>query len=344
MSKFNKFVKELNKEVDNITIPDRIKEVKDSFNKNEVKEDIISINTLDKPKRIFNLKLVLGFTCIILLLISSIFIFKNDNPVINPNIKVPVIAKNIDDAYAFEVMAACNYLYTDSNIMTKRRMKKNTNELNEVCEKINKHYLTINQMLSKDKLEYKIFKNDNLDEYEYKMLINPIFNSYFDLEYILYFNKTLVKNKDVDDEEIYNINGIIIIDNYNYKVIGETIIEDDETETEIKVYTGENDYFIIEQEKEIDEEEYVYKSYNNGKLIKEFAISYEIDKNEIEIELEIKTNNSLEKVEAKFKNGYILLEVEFDDYEGEVKVIENENTITYNFIKEKIEINKKIIK
>ena len=123
-----------------------------------------------------------------------------------------------------------------------------------------------------------------------------------------------VKNADIvvytaaiheDNEELFNIEGIITIDNKTYQVFGEIESEEDEIETKIKVVTGENEYFVIEQEKEVDEEEFVYTSYINNKKQNEYSISYEVEDNEIEIKIEMLTNGKVEKLVSKIENNEI---------------------------------------
>ena len=103
-------------------------------------------------------------------------------------------------------------------------------------------------------------------------------------------------------------------------------VEEDEVETKIKVLINETEYFIIEQEKEDDEEEFVYKTYVNNKLTKEVVISYEIENKDIEIKLELNTSSRNEEIKAKYKNNELILKVEFNDYEGKIKVIDSIDT------------------
>ncbi len=107
-----------------------------------------------------------------------------------------------------------------------------------------------------------------IPDYTYQMMINSIFNDSFDLQYTIYYNKILI-GKD-DEEEIYNIDGIIIINNKEYPVIGKTEIDDDETSTMVKIIidSDSSTYFIIEQEKEEDENEFVYRRYINNEIVK----------------------------------------------------------------------------
>lgn len=328
MSKYEKFISDLNNEIDNLDIID----VKD-----KVKSKYVYSKAKNKSFSLFAKPLTLAAFSIILFLVSFVFIKISIDPAHEP--KKPIIASSIEDAYAFEMMTAANYLYTDATTNLKRRQRNN--DLNNICDKINRFYLTINQLLRKEKIEYKITNSDN-DMYENKMVINSFFNDNFDLYYTIYFNKSFIE-KD-DDEEIYNLNGIIIINNINYEIIGETIVEEDEVETKIKVLINETEYFIIEQEKEDDEEKFVYKTYVNNKLTKEVVISYEIENKDIEIKLELNTSSRNEEIKAKYKNNELILKVEFNDYEGKIKVIDSIDSISYYFINEKVTINKKIIK
>ena len=88
----------------------------------------------------------------------------------------------------------------------------------------------------------------------------------------------------------------------------------------------------------------MYKTYVNNKLTKEVVISYEIENKDIEIKLELNTSSRNEEIKAKYKNNELILKVEFNDYEGKIKVIDSIDSISYYFINEKVTINKKIIK
>ena len=144
--------------------------------------------------------------------------------------------------------------------------------------------------------------------------------------------------------EIYNLDGIIVIDNVEYQIKGETEIENDETSTKIKVITGKSSYFIIEQEAEENEKEFVYKKYQNNKIIKEYALSHEIEDGEVEVKIEIMENGKEEEIKAKLENGKITLKVELENYEGVVKVTVINDEINYYFVNEKTNIVINIIK
>lgn len=339
MSKYDQFIENLNQEVDNMEVTNVSTYVK--VKHQEAKKPKSSIF---KPKLI---PLTMFSVIIVLVFILTIVLFNDRTTLPTPDpIKVPTIATTVDDAYAFEIMAAGNLIYTNTTSTSRnarRKMQAQSNiNFNDVTTKINEHYLTIKQMLTKEKLRYEIVELDN-ELYDNKMIIHPFFNSDFDLQYTICFNKTKVETKD-DDEELFNLDGIITIDGKTYEISGEIETEDDEIETKIKVVTGENEYFIIEQEKEEDEEEFVYTSYVNGKKQNEYAISYEVEDNEIEIKIEMRVNGKTEKLTAKIENDKIILKVNFTSYQGKVEVIDDVTSIKYHFLKENVTIEKNLIK
>ena len=219
MSKYDEFIENLKEEINNINIPNQSSYIKSN------------VQLKNSKKSFFNFRFFSLSTCaalvIITLILTMIFIKKESAVEPTPTIKVPTIASTIDDAYAFEIMAAGNFLYTKTTNQATRGRKnaKKTadSELKEITDRIHDHYLTVKQLLVKDKITYKI--EDTVDDaYKNKMIIQPFFNSNFDLEYTIYFNKT--KTIIEDEEELFDFEGIIIINNMTYQIEGK--IETDE--------------------------------------------------------------------------------------------------------------------
>ena len=335
MSKYDKFIEELKHEASTMETPNVLPQIKNAIEKRQT----INKKTMFKfsfiPLSVISAVLVVA-------LILTIALKKNTNSDnLPPHFSNQVIADNIDDAYAFEMMTAGNFLFTRSNNtqsrLRKRSFSKN-NDLSLVAGRLNEHYLTIKQLLKNKKVHYEIISSTS--KYTNEMIIRPFLNNDAYLMYTIYYNKTTTLIK--DDEELYNFEGIIIINNVEYVIEGETEIEEDEIETKIKVVLNDNEYFIIEQEKEKDEEEYVYKTYVNGILEKEYSLSYETKNGRAEIEIDIEERGKKEKIVAKAKNNEVFLEVEFNDYEGIIIATNNGTTIKYYFEKEEYEIEKKI--
>ena len=220
MSKYDQFIEDLNKEVDNMNISNVSTYVKAKHKETKKTKPVFFRSKL-VPISCFSIILV------IVLVLTVLNIGNNTEGPIKNKVKVPTIATSIEEAYAFEIMAAGNLLYsssTQTNRIKKRSLSRNNVNLNDVATKINEHYLTIKQMLSKEKVKYEILQNDD-GTYENKMIIQAFFNSELDLQYTIYFNKTKVL-KHEDNEELFNIEGIITIDNKTYRYMVETDSDD----------------------------------------------------------------------------------------------------------------------
>lgn len=332
MSKYDEFVSKLKKETSETEIVDLTKEIKMRYRSQETK----------KPhfKRLSYA--FMGTFILLLVICISVFVVKGKDTT-KPPAPSYYVPQTVNETYAFELLAAANFLYSSDTTTTQSLSFLTTSKenLNEISNKINKHYLTIQNLLNGEKINYSVTKSTK-EGYTDQMTITTLYSDSFDLQYTIYFNKTLVEID--DDEEIYNLDGIIVIDNVEYQIKGETEIENDETSTKIKVITGKSSYFIIEQEAEENEKEFVYKKYQNNKIIKEYALSHEIEDGEVEVKIEIMENGKEEEIKAKLENGKITLKVELENYEGVVKVTVINDEINYYFVNEKTNIVINIIK
>lgn len=330
MSKYEEFITNLKEEVNDIEVIDRKNQIKNRYLNQSKKSNL----------KIF--KYLFGtLTFAIILIVCIISIVKTDTPIVKP--EKPIIASNVDESYAFELMAAANQIYLEDmeNVSLMSFMKLKTSDITLASENIHTHYLTMRQLLNKSKVDFEIKVSDK-EGYDYQMIINPYLNDGLSLQYTLYFNKTL---KEIDDEEeVYDLQGIVIINNITYQIIGETEIEEDEIETKIKVILDNNHYFIIEQEKEEDEYEYVYTEYLNNKKITQYELSYEIEDKEVEVVIEIDSLDTKGKIKAKQNNNKLELQVEFDYYKGKVIVNDDGINVEYFFKDENKAIKYEIIK
>ena len=148
MSKYDKFISDLNEEINNI----QVKNVKLYVIKN--------YNEKKSPRFLcFNFKHLISLACCLLLVAIVIIIRLEKNKQENPVIEKPIIATSTSDAYAFEIMTAANYLYCEETLLNGTNLKiKSVNKelLDNAATKVNEHYLTIKQLLEKQGVEYKI--------------------------------------------------------------------------------------------------------------------------------------------------------------------------------------------
>jgi len=127
--------------------------------------------------------------------------------------------------------------------------------------------------------------------------------------YILYFNETVLKEKDDDDlfelEEEFKLIGLAIIDGVEYKMTGSKEIEEDEEELELKITLDESNYVIIEQETETNESEYSYVVVKNGKKV--LSMSFELEDGIEEIVIRSKESGSTEIYKFYKSKGEIVI-------------------------------------
>lgn len=328
MSKYDDFINELKEESLKQEIPDL---------KQTIKVKYLNQDTSNRKVKHFNItKLAYAFMIVVVIGIISIFPLKDKSNEKPNNNYIPNMPTTVSDTYAFELVAATNIIINNNDTFKNLATRE---VLENIANIVHKEYMAIRQMLYSDKTSYEIIASTD-DSYTDEMIIKLTYDN-FDLECKVYYNKVL---KEIDDdEEVYDINGIIIINGETYQVVGETEKETDETETKLKIIMNDNNYFIIEEEYEEDEKEFVYAYYVNNKLIQRNTLSIEKENGEIEIVIEQK---GLENGELKIKNKNNTIEIEADypDYKGNIKVVDNGETIKYTFQKEKETIEIKIIK
>lgn len=193
-----------------------------------------------------------------------------------------------------------------------------------------------------------LFKTEETtpDKEEYEKLLVIKFNK---KTYNFYYNETLVDYEEDDDEieKEYKIEGIIIFDEEELKVIGtkEIETEDDESEFELemKVYKDQENYTLIkyetEQENNEYEKEYKVKTYFDGKKTNEFKFEFEIENNELELEVEVHSFNNIIKLKIKGYNNNSEAKVKYEIIEQNnkrqgtftVKVEINGNKVNYSY-------------
>lgn len=185
-------------------------------------------------------------------------------------------------------------------------------------------------------------------------------------EFKFYFNEKVIKHE-IDDEDINEyeeekvteISGVIINNDITYTVSGEKSYEfesetddekieiEDELELELKISLDENTYSIIKYEVENEQEEdsqeieksLVFKTYVNKKKVNEMKIDFELENNELEIELEIKEEGKIFKYELKNKNNNeITIKYQIKTSENTIKgqinvkiVTDQEGNVSYEY-------------
>lgn len=139
----------------------------------------------------------------------------------------------------------------------------------------------------------------DIDGYQVKSVV-----SYRDMHgntlgYTMYYNERLIQDYDDDDddrdevEEEYRIEGIMIIDGEEYRILGERSYEsepgENENETEFTVYLSQTRRMVVEQSVENEdgehEREFNYIIYEGRNVIERSTFEYESERGETEIEM-----------------------------------------------------------
>lgn len=193
-----------------------------------------------------------------------------------------------------------NGLVTSANLLKKSvsNEKISASLLKSDVEKVDEYFQTLNCLVNENG-PILISESESDDEnYQVKLTFEYTDITLDKVTYILYLNKEEVFD-DGDDffenEKEYIINGIALIDGEAYTLTGKKEIEDDESELELCIKLDEENYVIIEEENELNEKEYSYEIYKDGKRYKKFSIEYEDD------EVEIKFDNGSDSIKIENK-------------------------------------------
>ena len=187
----------------------------------------------------------------------------------------------------------------------------------EQLDLINNQMPVVESLLKDGAISHTEGTSDRPDEYAFMSTI-----SYYDwngnlVSYVIYYNETWKESeqdrdrdqdrdwdgegdrdrdrdedRDDDDEieETYGIEGILIVDEAEYPIVGkrETETEDGETETELKFVAtvSEGNYIEVKEEREADEQKLVYSVYRDGRLYERTEVEYEQERRETELEVE----------------------------------------------------------
>lgn len=266
-----------------------------------------------------------------------------------------ISTQDIREMYALSAISSINYLENQAtqqllnNAITTRPEEITQEAVNEI-----KTGLTIfDSIIKGEKLETEIEKNNSSQEeykdYNFKMTINLV--NITDT-YIMYFNEIETKtNKKIEDEDeeievSSKLEGVMVINDARYELIGKKTIEqdNDEKETEIEFITkkDESNYIVVshslEQEQNETEIEYEYKIYKNNTKVFELEVEFENEDGKLELEFEMKniTNTGVQKTKYKIKksssnNEDFIVTYKINNSEHKIKIKTNDSGYEYNY-------------
>lgn len=228
--------------------------------------------------------------------------FNNDN--LSSNNQGDGITQNDRNVYAFEAITSVGLLTTLDTNQTVQPIKKAAAD-ETLISQIKDYLPTVEAALYNQSLmtNSKVLPSDR-EGYQTKVLISYTDIAMTNQSITMYYNETLMQDYDDDDdwddqEEEYRIDGLIIVNDNEYKMFGEKELDRDEYEISFTYQVDEDSYVKVEQEIENDESEFNYTVINNRRKVYEYSL--EIENNEVELEVKDR-NLGVEKMEFKFIN------------------------------------------
>lgn len=220
-------------------------------------------------------------------------------------------------------------------------------------DQINEYLGLAEKLLSSDDAVQHTEAASDREGYEKMMTISVMDLAGEKTEYVLYYNETYVDVEEEDDElEIEtDLEGIVVLGEVEYTLVGEKEVEkeDDEEETTYKfeIRLDANNYVKIEYSEEFEDKEveksFKYEAYNNG-VKTEIKVAYENeDDNYILFKQETLENKQKFTYEIYFKDKVDLITKMYIgvDYENKAHIfLETEDKIKdskakYNIKEEK---------
>lgn len=255
-----------------------------------------NMNETPVKKSWFNFKFLSVATAFLLILFAFIFIptLSNDDNGSNDNISR---AKKL---LSYELVAVGNVIESDTHLpISLKKQNQEQSEYTTVAQELHTYFEIGHMMINKNNVSISNTLNNNEEfDFEYKLTVDYEDHINHFTSYTLYYSEQKKVDSDKDIDEVSStLNGILLKNNIQYKVTGEKEVERKEVESSICVFLDDTNknYIKISQETEVNENEYSYEFYNNGKKTKELSLEVENTKNKKSMEIEI-LENGIQKV------------------------------------------------
>ncbi|RJX24141.1 MAG: hypothetical protein C4537_07420 [Acholeplasma sp.] len=191
-------------------------------------------------------------------------------------------------------------------------------------ERIKPYLGMIENLLAQDQGFSSTVLPSDLEDYDTKLEIITYDLLGHPITYYFYYNVDAYEIDD-DDEETFEISGLMILHNLSYQMIGEKWIEDGESKLKVKGFLDDLNYIESIYKVESDESSYEVNRVVNGILESSSMIKIEFDEaDEMKIEIEIDSINEISSYEFKYE-----LEDEQPIIKAEYEVFDRINDLIY---------------
>lgn len=187
---------------------------------------------------------------------------------------------------------------------------------------LNEYMMLAESLLSDGSFEISSGANDNAEyaQYEYKMTSVCYDINGNKLQYVSYYNSTLIgSHTEYDDDwwepeeitDVYAVEGVMIVDGAPYDMEGRFVNETEGRESEstqtlrVTLDAAAGDYLMVTQESENEhdesETEYAYSLYRGGRLAERTTFEYENERDETEIKMTVSDRSNRQNKVFEFE-------------------------------------------
>lgn len=328
----------LKAEANKIVITDRSQEILEKYQ--PVKAPVVKETT--PKKKWWNLSLGLGLSLVVGIVV--LFLILNLNrpnspvgPTPQPGNPTMTKAKSV---IGQEIMLAGSLTEGEEVIQQPMALRANVNY--DDIYLIHDYLLTGEMLLNKTNVEMTIELNTNdmYSEYTYFMKVTYL-DSNDEESYDFYYNEYPQEDGRDNDEVSIDFSGIMIFSSYQLKVEGTRENEENEEFTTItKLFKDDNLFLKIEQETEVNENEYKYTYYENNRVTRTVEQEVEYENNKKEMSITVEENNVEREFNYTYYNDHILCEYELEsgNIESEIEVLIYEYDTYYLYVIDEKEI------
>lgn len=277
-------------------------------------------NTFKKPSLwlFMNLRRAMSLTLILVLTISTILLLNTQEPSKQDDLPsgAEIFEKEneaLSVSFLSNAMIIPSMNSSDQNNQPIHMLLNSNQNITTTSIEILKPFLNlVESIISQNNQPIITVLESTNDLYDTFILIES-----FDLlgektMYKMYYN--VVAYEVTSDESTFRIEGIMIIHNVTYSMIGEKTVEDDEIKVVTRTAIDDVNYIETIYEMEAEESSYVIVKVQDGRITSRTTLDIEISSDEIEIEFHITTDTTIAyyKLEYEIEDDQPVLEIEFE--------------------------------
>ncbi len=316
----NKQLKNLLKsKADEITLENRSDKIIEKVTYNAKYNNAQKSSAIAIPRKRLNYYIITAIAvCLLIIAIPIGIIFGKSAP---QNLNALAVGKS-EQVFSREMLALGNIIASDTfkqGITSYSHNDKNNAEYEKIANDVNYYLTTGEALLSKNNINIIYQKNTdaNYSDFEFVMRIKYLDKSLSAIDYVAYFNKAEKNSKTT-------MIGICVIEGKSYNLFGEQQRKGEEIESELIIYTNTSgkSYISIENETELNENEYEFEYVVDDIVVRGVSLEVKTEHGVNTTEIEITENDIETSYEFEYKADNII-ECTYEPQHGKEKIIIN---------------------